>query len=238
MAALLALALVWTCTGCGATATRSQSQSSTQPAHVVITASTPENAAGRRLTTVAESMQAWAQVPTGPVPALTYARRTLASLLHAPPTAELRSVQAGMRYLQWLLALRPVSTAQRALLAQEAAWSATDLATAVTRGDGVPGRTAIAAESVREALFRARWQLTLGRQEAAMSEVTQAQRSFARALGAVAATGSALGQAATAAREDNEQALAAARGRAIAGLTTAAYQLTLRAIAERRTAPA
>ncbi len=238
MAALLALALVWTCTGCGATATQSQGQPPTQATHAVITAPTPENAAGRRLTTVAEAMQAWAQVPTGPVPVLTYARETLARLLHAPPTAELRPVEAGMRYLQSLLALRPASTAQRALLAQEAAWSATDLATTVTRGDGVPGRAATAAEMVREALFRARWQLTLGQQEAAVSEVAQAQRSFAHALGAIAVTGSALEQAATAAREDNAQALADARGRAIAGLTTAAYQLTLRAIAERRTAPA
>jgi high-affinity iron transporter len=238
MAALLALAWAWA--GCGTTVTRNQPVARSADTGTT-TASEPDSAISRRLATVAEDMQTWAQVPTGPVPALTYARGTVASLLHATPTDELRPLGPSLRYLQWLLALQPASTAQRAALAQEAAWSATALATEAARGDGVPGAAATAAETVREDLFRARWQLMLGQSEAAVSEVLQAQRSFARELAPAlraasiaSVTGSALGQAATAARDGDAQALAAARGGAIAGLTTAAYELTLRAIAQRR----
>jgi high-affinity iron transporter len=149
----------------------------------------------------------------------------------------------NLRYLRWILSLHPTGNAQRAMLAQEAAWSATELATEAARGDTVQGAPAAAAEAVREALFRARWQLTLGQTEAGVSEVARARQIFARrlapALGAASAAASgALSQAATAAGKEDARALAAARGSAIAALTTAAYQLTLRAIAERRPVPA
>jgi high-affinity iron transporter len=231
------LVLAWACAGCGTAVTRNQPVARSADTGTT-TASEPDSAVSRRLATVAEDMQTWAQVPTGPAPTLTYARGTVASLLHAAPTDELRPLGPSLLYLRWLLALQPTSTAQRAALAQEAAWSATNLATEAARGDGLPGAAAAAAETVREDLFRARWQLMLGQQEAAVNEVSQAQRSFARelapALGAGSVAASALGQAATAARDGDAQALAAARGRAVAGLTTAAYELTLRAIAQRR----
>jgi high-affinity iron transporter len=201
------------------------------------TASTSSTVANR-LQAVAEDTQAWAQVPTGPVPDLSDARATVAGVLDMATTGEPRSLAPGLRYLQWLLALQPTSLTQRAALAQEINWSATDLATEAARGDGALGAAATAAEEIRESLFHARWALTLGSPEAATAAITRARQIFARALaptlGAASPTGRALDQAATAASGGDEQALADARGNAVASMAMAAYELTLRAVAERR----
>jgi high-affinity iron transporter len=245
MAAAL-VALAWTCTGCGTTTT--SKQVSVESTNAGPSATAADSNASRRLAAIAEDMQAWAQVPTGPIPNLSYARTTVAGLrreaLTAPEvstsTTQSRSLTQGLIYLQWLLALRPQGLVQRATLAQELAWSTTQLATLAARGDDPTGTVAEAAETIREALFRARWQLTIGRRSEAIAAVGQAQASFARVLaprlGASTAVEQDLSMAATAAQQGDPQALAAARGRTVSALSVAAYELTLRAIAERQLA--
>ncbi len=187
-------------------------------------------------------------MPTGPVPNLAYARTTVANLrgeasapgLKSPSAIQLRSLAPGLGYLQWLLTLRPRSTIQRATLAQELAWSTADLAALAMRGDGARGAAAQAAETVRESLFRARWQLISGQRGKAMAAVREAQTAFdltlAPTLGASTRVGEQLSLAGAAAQRGDSLALAAARGRAVADLTVAAYELTLHVIATDRPA--
>jgi len=197
-------------------------------------------AIGERLADVAETAQAWAQAPSGLPPDLAYARSSVASLLRSAggdggSAQAARALEPGLGYLGWLLSLRPTSGAQRAAVAQELDWSATDLTSESDREDGALGATASAVETVREELFRAWWLLTLGRGAAAERQAAAARRLFARALvpalGEHSAAAVALAQASASASSGEEQALAAARGRAIAAIMTSAYGLTLHAIA-------
>ncbi len=193
-----------------------------------------------RLGGLAEYTQQWAQTPTGATPDLSDARATVADLLSqariAGDSTELHALEPGLSYLSWLLALHPASLTQKAALAQEASWSATELTNEATRGNGPLGSPAMSVEQIREASFRARWQLMLGNRQAATLAATEAQQSFARVLapklGPASTAGQALAQATSAARSGDEQALARARGSAIAAITTAAYELTLRSLGE------
>lgn len=193
-----------------------------------------------RLGGLAEYTQQWAQTPTGATPDLSDARATVAGLLSqariAGDSTELHALAPGLSYLGWLLALHPTSLTQKATLAQEANWSATELTNEATRGNGPLGSAATSVEQIREASFRARWELTLGNRRAAALAATEAQQSFVRVLaptlGPTSPAGRALAQATSAARSGDEQALAHDRGSAIAAITTAAYQLTLRALGE------
>ena len=202
-------------------------------------AATPASTTGR-LGGLAEYTQQWAQTPSGAIPNLSDARATATDLLSqartAGSSAELRSLAPGLRYLGWLLALHPTSLAQKAALAQEANWSATELTNEAKRGNGPLGAAATSLEEIREASFRARWQLMLGDRQAATLAANEAQQSFDRVLapklGPASPAARALAQATSAARSGDEQAFARARGSAIAATTTAAYELTLRTLGE------
>src|SRR6185312_10579964 len=137
-----------------------------------------------RLAALAEYTQQWAQTPTGTTPSLSNARATVADLLSqtrvAGDSTELHALAPGLSYLNWLLALRPIGVTQKAILAQEANWSASELTNEAVRDNGPEGSAAASFQEIREALFRARWQLTLGNRQAAAVATAEAQQSFAR----------------------------------------------------------
>jgi high-affinity iron transporter len=102
-------------------------------------------------------------------------------------------------------------------------------------GDDARGAAARAAETVRESLFRARWELMSDQRGKALLAVREVRTAFdvtlAPTLGVGARVGEQLSLAAAAAQRGDSLALAAARGGVVAGLTVAAYRLTLHAIA-------
>lgn len=248
MAALAVLAwLLGACTTAvayptapGVTAPASTSPSAPPAAATSPSAGSPTG----RLRGLAEYTQAWAQTPTGAIPNLSNARASVAGLLQqagaASRTSELGALKPGLDYLGRLLLLQPSNLAQRALLAQEASWSAAQLTSEATRGDGAPSSVARAVQQLREASFRARWQLTLGNRQAALLAATEAKQDFSRALaptlGPTGPAARALALAVLAAGRGDEKTLARARGTAIASITAAAYALALRGMAEDRPA--
>jgi high-affinity iron transporter len=169
--------------------------------------------------------------------------------------AALNSLVPRLSYLSWLVNLPAPTRGLRFMIAQESAWSATDLAAQVARGTiGIRSArddaAASAMQNVEVALFRARWEQVLGRRAAAIAEVERARRAFALFFGAAPTRASAghstiaavgefanasawkdLDEALAAARSGEARALAAARGRVVASIVTAAYRQTLLAVA-------
>ena len=193
---------------------------------------------------VAADGRAWGQSPDGPMPdanraAATVAglRRVLASLPAGMPA---KSLQPAVANLVFLLQAAATPGGPRAIVGPELAWRATDLATRAARGDDAPGARAAAVERIEETLFRARWDLALGRTPAATSEVATAEVTLRQDLGPLTAgdAPAALTAAAAAVRQGDPTALAAARGRATAAMMVGAYRLTLTALAERNAASA
>ena len=202
-------------------------------------------AVARGLEQIADDGRAWAQAPSTPLSDGTRDRATalgLRQLLAGLPAAvAARSLTPAMANLASLLRAPESTSAQRAILAPELAWRATDMATRAARTDFTPGPQAAAVEQVQEALFWAWWQVGLGDRASATREVGRALSGMnspalapLRASGAVAA----IDGAAAAATAGDEGALAAARGRATADIMVGAYRLTLSSISAGDAAPA
>jgi high-affinity iron transporter len=224
------------------------------------------------LSVVVSNAQAEGQGSGAPAFGEARARATIAGLASVIGTASesspqgraLGSLVPRLNYLRWLLSQSALTRERRFMLAQETAWSATDLATQVSRGTigiGSPAQEAAAraVADIEAVLFRARWELAPDSRGSAIGEVERGRREFeldfggeptssTRASHSAIANGMDdltrasvsrdLNEALRAARFGEGSELAAARGRVAATFASAAYRLTLRAVYENRPAQA